>query len=514
MRTTANDLPGQLNETFTSLNKYLRSPFFWIAFIYILSAKGHLELIDTEYSVRTAKAIIENGSMRIKPVDPEFIKVSVNPTEEGFIYSQYGLGLPVLFIPFITLGKLLSSILDKPEDIVISFLLSFYNIPFALLGLWFIKGILLKLGRNAQQANATVTIIAVATAYWPYTVTDFSEVTQITFLLGALFSILLKEVKKWRLFSFCFALLVSMKLAYLIFLPLFFAYALYESRKNSADRFKVILNGLTFLLPMGIILGYANYVRFGSIFEAGYGANPGIGFGINYFIRTGLPSIFSMEYGIIPFNPVLLTVPLWLRVLKANKSFAILCIMLIATWFCLMCSYSYGWGWGWGQRYIFVIIPLSVICLAFAKQSNSNNLITAAITLIIVISCLIQLIATSTKFHEPLTIQLRTEDRFEGPYRAQLPATILLFSHKLINGSTNYPLTIIGGEKDEYVDLSEYESFRGFNFWPVHALKIFNLQEYERFLGIFILSIISFIQFRLMSVQLPNLFSCKKPNED
>jgi hypothetical protein len=82
------------------LNKYLRSPFVWIALIYILSANGHLEVIDTEYSVRTAKAIIENGSMRIKPVDPEFVKFSVNPTEEGFIYSQYGLGLPVLFYTF------------------------------------------------------------------------------------------------------------------------------------------------------------------------------------------------------------------------------------------------------------------------------------------------------------------------------------------------------------------------------------------------------------------------------
>ena len=46
------------------------SPFPWLALLYLLSAKGHLEIIDTDYSVRTAIAILEEGRMRIDPVDP------------------------------------------------------------------------------------------------------------------------------------------------------------------------------------------------------------------------------------------------------------------------------------------------------------------------------------------------------------------------------------------------------------------------------------------------------------
>jgi hypothetical protein len=107
-----------------------------------------LEVIDTEYSIRTAKAIIENGTMRIHPVDNEFLKVSVNPGKDGKVYSQYGIGLPILFIPFIISGKILSVIFAIPQDILTAFLLSFYNIPFAILGLWFIKKILLSLGRK------------------------------------------------------------------------------------------------------------------------------------------------------------------------------------------------------------------------------------------------------------------------------------------------------------------------------------------------------------------------------
>ena len=73
---------------FARVKKHLKSPFVWIALLYLLSAKGHMEVIDTEYSVRTAKAMIEHGSMRIEPVDKDFLAISVNPSVDGKIYSQ------------------------------------------------------------------------------------------------------------------------------------------------------------------------------------------------------------------------------------------------------------------------------------------------------------------------------------------------------------------------------------------------------------------------------------------
>ena len=104
-------------------------------------------------------------------------------------------------------------------------------------------------------------------------------------------------------------------------------------------------------------------------------------------------------------------------------------------------------------------------------------------------------------------MQIKAEKQFEGPYSPQLPSTILLFSHKLFDGSTNNPLSIIGGDENESVDLSSYESFRGFNFWPVHALKVFGLDEYERMVGLSLLSIIAIIQFGLLKIHLPKLLS-------
>ncbi len=122
---------------------------------------------------------------------------------------------------------------------------------------------------------------------------------------------------------------------------------------------------------------------------------------------------------------------------------------------------------------------------------------------------MIQLIAASTKFHEPLTMQIEAREQFSGPYSPQLSSTIRLFSYKIPEGFSDYPLSIIGGDPSEFVDLSKYESFRGFNFWPVHTLKFFALHEYERSLGLLLLTLITCIQLGLLRVHLPNLLSGK-----
>ena len=65
----------------------MKSPFFWLAALFMLTAKGHIEIIDTEYSIRTAKAIIEEGTMLIDPVS---VGADHIPAVEGTnkIYSK------------------------------------------------------------------------------------------------------------------------------------------------------------------------------------------------------------------------------------------------------------------------------------------------------------------------------------------------------------------------------------------------------------------------------------------
>lgn len=443
--------------------------------------------------------------MRIKASDEDFIKFSVNPTENGLIYSQYGIGLPILFIPFIIVAETVSLFIEAPQIVLTNFLISFYNIPFALLGLWFMKKILENLGVNKEQADATITIIATCTAYWHYTVSDFSEITQISFLLGCIYASIADSDKKWRYFSIWFSLLLSIKIAYLILLPVFFIYGLIDSRERKGRLLKDILNGSSFVLPFGIIIGILNYVRFGSFIEFGYGANPGFGFSLSNFIKVCIPSIFSFNYGIFPFNPILLFFPLWFKVYKNNRSFSLLIFAITGIWFLIMCSYSYGWGWSWGQRYLFVVVPLLALSVAYFPSIKLTRFVKAIVLLLILSSALIQLMSVSTKIHEPLTMISELKNKSKDANIGQLPSTFLLFKHKLLDGSCNYPLSIIGGDPNQSIDLSSYNSFQGFNYWPIHMLKFLNLKNYIRFVEIILLFVIFTLQFGLLKVYLPIL---------
>ncbi|UCG35522.1 MAG: hypothetical protein JSW17_01605, partial [Candidatus Omnitrophota bacterium] len=57
--------------------------------VYFLTAKGHMEVSDTSFSVRTAKAITENHSFSIE-IDNEGEKAYVYETKDGKYYSKYG----------------------------------------------------------------------------------------------------------------------------------------------------------------------------------------------------------------------------------------------------------------------------------------------------------------------------------------------------------------------------------------------------------------------------------------
>ena len=83
--------------------------FILITIFFILTATGPLEIIDTEYSVRTAFAIIDNGTMLIDPVDPQIRERMPQIEGTDKIFSQYGIGILIIFIPIVLIGKLFAS---------------------------------------------------------------------------------------------------------------------------------------------------------------------------------------------------------------------------------------------------------------------------------------------------------------------------------------------------------------------------------------------------------------------
>lgn len=458
--------------------KIISSPLSLVLIALLISTKGNLEIIDTEYSVRTALALIEDGSMLIDVVDQAVLEIApkIDGTEK--IYSQYGLGLVAIFLPIVSVGKLISLAFGIDQRIIIDFLLSFYNVPFAILGLYFFRSILVRFGTSESMANLCMLLLFCCTGFWKYSVTDFSEITQVAFLLGAINSSLLEKGSKWKHVSFWCALLVAMKLVYVILLPIFFAYAIWsETEKINLNKLSCrCLDFCLFLLPAGFILAFMNNLRFGSIFETGYGSQAA-SFSIDFFRRDWFDYLFSMQRGIFPFNPILLFSSIgWFFLPKVNRKFFLFIGSIILSWFILMCFWkSLQGGYCWGNRLLIPILPLLFMPLAFVPFHSKLRHLTLII--VAVFSCVIQISSVCTKTHEVSVLRNEIRSQTKLSTSSQLPSTLRLFWHKLTNNSKIVPASAIGVSSDKNYDLSSYESFYGFNLWPIHALKFIGLQS-------------------------------------
>ena len=151
--------------------------------VYLLTAKGHVEISDTDYSLRTARALVENGTLLIDPPDPA-VGASAPVLIDGKMYSKYGVGLVFILLPLVLLGKALAFLPGITENLATGFLISFYNIPFALGTLWLLYETCRRLNLTENRARLVVYATAIGTMFWKYTVTDYSQVTQGFFLMG------------------------------------------------------------------------------------------------------------------------------------------------------------------------------------------------------------------------------------------------------------------------------------------------------------------------------------------
>ena len=385
-------------------------------------------------------------------------------------------------------GKGIATLAGLEQRVPIDYLLSFYNIPFALLGLLFLRSLLIRLGASEGRANATIALLGIATAFWKYTVTDFSEVTQVAFLLGALNAVLSDNPRKWRKVSVWCTLLVAMKLVYIVLMPVF---AIYAWRENAGHDFRqrvtVLLDFATALIPIGFLLAMANHLRFGSPFETGYGSQA-TSFAWEFFQRDWFDYLFSTQRGILPFNPILLAaIPGWLSFPRKHRRFAGLCLSLILVWFLLMCFWqSLQGGYCWGNRLLVPILPLFLLPIAFLQVKTRATRF--GLWGIAGLSILIQVTAACTKIHECSVLRNKIWEETAVHTPNQLPSTLRLFAHKITNGGTAYRASVLGVESNVVIDLSDYDSFRGFNLWPVHAVKFLGFPSAIRPIGLLLLA--------------------------
>ncbi len=345
--------------------------FVFLLCIYLLTAGGHYGG-DGFWNYLTARSLVIDGDLKISDQTfaiPEMQRQYEAVASSGRIHSKYGLGLPLLEVPFFAVGHFLSGIIPKiPADYLTMFTVSMTNVVLcALWGVLFFFTVCL-LGYSRPCVFILTFIFALGTMAFPYSGYGFSEPLVGAGILLSVYGAIAHR-KRAAVFDLAIVgiglgLAVSTKLYALIVLPVL-VYYLRSEIKNTRKMAALFLPLFLFF----VLIACHNWARYGNVFLTGYHLDILSQQG-GYFafwpsqIVTALYGLFlSTGRGLLFFLPVVCVFPWAYRACKtSHPDEAFLFLSLIAVHIVLVAG-MIDWHGGscWGPRYLLPVVPFFIL---------------------------------------------------------------------------------------------------------------------------------------------------------
>lgn len=469
--------------------------FILLSTIYFLSAKGFISMPDSNFSVRTAKALIKNHSLEIKAKEHE--EGYCYKTKEGKIYSKYGILLPLLWVPCVVAGKAIAAFVSLPEERLTGFLISFYNIFFGagacVTFFYFVR----IFSQSNKVSLSMALLLGLATLCWRYSVSDFSEVTQMFFLLTAVYCILRNSGRSLCFGSFLYGLLFLLKFINIIYLPIFIVFIYFKNNKE--NKLKHILLFLSFVVVFLLAFFFTNYIRFHNMLETGYGKEATL-FYLRTIPKNSIRLLFSFNKGIFIYCPILLFAILgYLKFFKSYPKETMLFCGIIMLNLLFYASYI-GWhgDWSFGPRHLVSVVPFYL--LPMFNIHKVKGFCKLAILVLIFISFAIQFSSILVSDQEYHTIRYNIVYK---EYRKKMPPDIagiaILLKHKLVEKNNIYRMSEFGFRSNQEIEDGEFETFRGLNLWYSHLAREYN-RPILRFIPLLFLPLLLLLLKKLIQV--------------
>ena len=358
-------------------------PIFVVILISSIFFTEHhfFSISDSEDMLNISVSIFELHDMSLA------VKTNLITGEQIKDYSKYGLGLPLILVPFLFLNDLLHSIFGNINSNIV---LAFPNVLILAATAYVVHLTIMSLGYSYKRGLLLSLLTIFGTFAFPYINFFLSEPLQAC-CITVTFLCLLKgrnatSVKQtYILLSlggivYCYGILT--KAILLIFIPFFVLYLLLTAQ---TDKNKKLLPTISsFMIPIivfGFLVAFLNYYRYSSIFDFGYGKE------MRMFVNpvpTGIFNfLFNPDKSLFLFAPVMVLSPyaFW-KFTKRHKEEGILIILMVIT---NLLIYSAWWAWeggdSWGPRFLLPMIPVSII--PFATIVHQRFLKTAVILLFV-----------------------------------------------------------------------------------------------------------------------------------
>ncbi len=419
--------------------------FFFFLSIYVLTMAGHFYVMHDQALYFVTQNFVLDGRFTYWPdgqpyganhtqsesqpgTDTPLGKIGPN----GYVYAKYGFGQSLAAVPLFLLGRaVFGSDLNGLQATVLVFSPLITALMCVLIFL-FVK----RLKFSPQVGFFVCLIYGLTTLAWSYT-KYFFEQPLVSFLLFfscfALYRYKQTGEMKWLLFSgIALGFSVSTRHASIIVTPLLLLYLLYLLHREKIDLKGAIHRFIVFVMPLTVftflVLGY-NFMRFGSIWETGYGSK--IQLFTNPIYEGIVGQLLSPGKGLFVYAPSLLLFFFGIKSFMKRFRVEALLFLSIPLIYLLFYSRHEGWdgGYSWGPRHmvtisVFLLLPMGTVIEKIYK--NKKKLLLVMVVLLVGLSFLIQFLAVGLDYVNVMTGQ-GIDDSQDFVFEPKYSSVIALF---------------------------------------------------------------------------------------
>ncbi len=373
-------------------------------FFYGLTSAGETTSLDGGVIMDTTRALVDGGTLAL-PLHHHGVPNNVaHPTA---YYSKYGIALSLAEMPLYVAGERVAPHLSPAlAHVTATAFASLTNVVVTALALWLFFLLAFEIGAGLRGAVVATIIVGVASPFWPYAKSDFTEPLAALGLLGAALFLVRARSRpaplNFALSGLFFSLALLAKVTALLALPAFAAYALFvaldASPRGDPRRFTyAVVRLVQWAVGVGfgvvLTLDY-NLVRFGSLTDTGYRNLDDKPF--HAPLLDGLTGLLvSPGKGVLWYCPLLLlTIPLWRSFARRRPTETLLVVGITLPTLLVYATYPVWWGgYCWGPRYLvpvlpFVLLPLVSVGRLWLRRGWRRGLMVVLTTVAIVVQVL------------------------------------------------------------------------------------------------------------------------------
>jgi hypothetical protein len=362
--------------------RFYLSLYLLIAAVYLLTASGRLGLSDGFAMFNVSQSVVTDRSFSSEPCEPVYEgHPNCVPGKDGRYYAGYGLVPSLLAAPVVLAGKLVSMVLHVSSSQVAPVLVSLFTALLAPLTCVVLAMWIIELGYSNRTAVLGACILAFASPYWQFGVKGFySEPYFTLFLLLAAYLLSSRKVPLTAgLSGLAFGVACGCRINGLIMFPAFVVSIALHVRALGWNMSRFLRDALFFsgsFSVCAILIGWANYARFGSLLKTGYH--------LNYPTASALLStpllhgiwelLFNGEIGLLIFAPWLFVALIGFSLFTRNHlPEAVLCATIFVFNFIFFAKHcSLDGGWVAGPRFLVPTLPFMVIATVAAVERNQR----------------------------------------------------------------------------------------------------------------------------------------------